>query len=162
MILASILGTLTGGLTSILPGVLSYLQRRDELKHESQLLALKARYAQQDAQRAIDIIDARADADEGKSLRDHDATLDGGGFINTLRRSVRPVITYLFFFLFLFIKVVAVLAAMRTVGAEDWLANSLLWSDLMPIIWDDQTAAIFGAIIGFWFGSRAIEKLMRR
>jgi hypothetical protein len=42
------------------------------------------------------------------------------------------------------------------------LGDALLWNDLMPLIWDDQTSAIFGAIIGFWFGGRAIEKLMRR
>src|SRR6056300_1287413 len=120
MIVTSIIGTLAGGLTSILPGVLSYLQRRDELKHEQQILALRAKYQQADNDLQIDLINAKADANEGESLRRHDASLDGKGFINALRRSVRPVITYLFFLLFVFVKVVAVLAAMRTADGVDW------------------------------------------
>jgi hypothetical protein len=28
----------------------------------------------------------------------------------------------------------------------------------MNHVWDDETQAIFAAIISFWFGSRAIEK----
>ena len=161
MIVESVLGILSGSLTSLLPGVLKYLQRRDELRHEQQILALRSKYARQDADIQLDIINAKADAREGESLRDHDASLTEQGFIGALRRSVRPVITYLFFFLFVFVKVVATVAAYQTAGAQDWLGNAFLWSDLMPVIWDDQTAAIFGAIMGFWFGSRAIEKIMR-
>jgi hypothetical protein len=162
MIVETLLGTLTGGLTSILPGILSWLQRKDELKHEQKLAEIRYKLSSEQAKMEVDIINARADAFEGESLRRHDASLDGTGFINALRRSVRPVITYLFFFLFVFVKAVAILAALRTTGTQDWLGDALLWNDLMPLIWDDQTSAIFGAIIGFWFGGRAIEKLMRR
>lgn len=162
MIVETLLGTLAGGLTSILPGVLSWLQRKDELKHEAKLAEIRYKLASEQAQMEIGVINARADAFEGDSLRRHDSSLDGKGFINSLRRSVRPVITYLFFFLFLFVKVIAIVTAAQALSADDWLANSLAWSELLPIIWDEQTSAIFGAIIGFWFGGRAIEKLMRR
>lgn len=162
MLTATLIGTLTGGLTSILPGILSFLQRRDELKHEQQILALRAKYAQVDAQIQVDTINAKADANEGESLRRHDASLDDRGFIGALRRSVRPVITYCFFSIFVFIKVIAVVAALKSSGSTDIIGNAILWSDLMPVLWDDQTAGIFGAIMGFWFGGRAIEKLMRR
>ena len=162
MLLASIIGTLTGGLTSILPGILSFLQRRDELKHEQKILELRGKYAKQDAELQIDLINTRADANEGESLRAHDAAIDGSGFIGALRQSVRPVITYLFFFLFLFIKGVAALTAYQIAGAENTAGLAILWTDVLPVIWDDQTSAIFGAIIGFWFGGRAIEKLLKR
>lgn len=162
MIVETLLGTLAGGLTSILPGILSWLQRRDELKHEQKLAEIRYKLSSEQAKMEVDIINARADAFEGESLRRHDASLDGTGFISALRRSVRPVITYLFFFLFVFVKAVAILAALRTTGTQDWLGEALLWNDMIPLIWDDQTSAIFGAIIGFWFGGRAIEKLMRR
>jgi hypothetical protein len=162
MLIASIIGTLTGGLTSILPGVLSYFQRRDELQHEQKILELRGKYAKQDTELQIDLINTNADANEGESLRRHDANLDGNGFIGALRRSVRPVITYLFFILYVFIKVVAVITAYQTAGAENTAGLAVLWSDILPVIWTEQDAAIFGAIIGFWFGGRAIEKLMRR
>jgi len=162
MLLASLIGTLSGSLVSILPGILSFLQKREELRYEAKLFELRAKYQQVATQAEIDLINARADAVEGDSLRRHDASLTEPGFIGALRRSVRPVITYLFFFLFVFVKVVALVAAYQASGEQDWVGNSILWTDLLPIIWDEQTSAIFGAIIGFWFGSRTIEKLMRR
>ena len=162
MLLASLIGTLSGSLVSILPGILSFLQKREELRYEAKLFELRAKYQQVATQAEIDLINARADAVEGDSLRRHDASLTEPGFIGALRRSVRPVITFLFFFLFVFVKVVALVAAYQASGEQDWVGNSILWTDLLPIIWDEQTSAIFGAIIGFWFGSRTIEKLMRR
>lgn len=162
MIISAIIGTLTGGLTSILPGILSFFQRRDELRHEAKLLELRGKYAEKENKQQIDLINVKADANEGESLRRHDAALDGSGFIAALRRSVRPIITYLFFFLYLFIKSVAVITAYQVAGAENTASLAILWNDILPIIWTEQDAAIFGAIIGFWFGGRAIEKLLIR
>ena len=31
-------------------------------------------------------------------------------------------------------------------------------SESLNVLWDDDTKAIFAAIISFWFGSRAIDK----
>ena len=31
---------------------------------------------------------------------------------------------------------------------------------MLSAVWDEWTMAIFGAIMGFWFGSRGIEKWM--
>ena len=156
MVIEAILGTLTGGLTSIIPGVISWMKRKDELNHAQAMAKINLQLATQQANIEMDVIDARADANEGESLRRHDSDLDGDGFIDALRRSVRPIITYLFFFLFVFVKVVALISAINVTDAE-----TILWSDLMSIVWDSQTSAIFGAIMGFWFGGRAIEKLMK-
>jgi hypothetical protein len=32
---------------------------------------------------------------------------------------------------------------------------------MLQAIWDIETMAIFGSIMGFWFGSRAIEKFRK-
>jgi len=78
--------------------------------------------------------------------------MDAGGFINALRGSVRPVITYVFFGLFVAIKVTAIVALM---GAGNDLGRSL------SLIWDDATSGLFAAIISFWFGGRAVSKYMK-
>lgn len=164
MITAALLGTLTGGLTSIIPGILGFFQRRDELKHERSMAQIQAALAKQKGQIEIDTINARADANEGESLRKHDASLPSDGFMGALQRSVRPVITYLFFFTFIAVKGVVLWAAVQNQVASngDWLNSAIFWSDIMPVVWDDQTAAIFGAIMGFWFGGRTIDKLLSR
>lgn len=163
MVLTSaILGTLVGGITSLIPGILEWLNRRENFKHEQTMLSLRSKYAQIATEQQIALVNATADANEGESLRRHDASIDSVGFAAALRASVRPVITYAFFALFVFIKAIAVWTFVQSSGGGDWLGNALAWNEIMPIIWDDNTAGIFGAIMGFWFGGRTIEKLRER
>jgi hypothetical protein len=80
----------------------------------------------------------------------HDISMQNDtGPMSWLRKSVRPVITYLFFTLFAAVKVAALNQAMS--AGSDFNAAIIL-------VWDPETQAIFAAIISFWFGSRAIEK----
>lgn len=37
------------------------------------------------------------------------------------------------------------------------IRNGLEIADLIKIVWDENTQAIFGAIMGFWFGNRAVR-----
>ena len=143
----------------MLPGVLNFFLRKEELKNAATMAEIDIKVMELRAKQEMDIIDVRADAAEGDSLRRHDSNLDGKGFIGALRASVRPIITYLFFFLFVAVKLIAVWAFVNTSGNGDWLADSIAWTDIYPIIWDVNTHGIFGAIMGFWFGSRTIEKL---
>jgi hypothetical protein len=54
--------------------------------------------------------------------------------INALRGSVRPVITYCFFALFVAIKVTALLALLDT-GHEIGRALSLIWDNHVILVW---------------------------
>ena len=36
------------------------------------------------------------------------------------------------------------------------------FSEAIQLLWDEDTKAIFAAIISFWFGSRAVEKARKR
>ena len=67
---------------------------------------------------------------------------------------VVSVLSSLMFFLGLFIaiKITAIVALMNS-GND--LGRSL------SLIWDDQTAGLFAAIMSFWFGGRAISKYMK-
>lgn len=156
---SAILGTLVGGVTSILPGVIEIFNRRAELQYEIKMAEVRSNLAMAEAEHKIKVVQAYADAFEGKSLRDHDSSLDGKGWIGGLRASVRPVITYVFFLTFVAVKVFTIYVFIQAGGAGDWLGSALAWNELYPLIWDDSTEAMFGSVIGFWFGSRTIEKL---
>ncbi len=97
----------------------------------------------------ISELDKEAEIKETEGLYKHD-NVDAGGFINALRGSVRPIITYAFFGLFVAIKVTALLSLMNQTGMQLNMALST--------IWDDQTAGLFAAIMSFWFGNRAVSK----
>ena len=94
-----------------------------------------------------------ADHEEHKRLIEHDIAISKEtGFFAGLKKGVRPIITYCFFGFFLFYKIVLVMEAIK--AGQDL-------SSISDVIWDEQSQAIFAAIISFWFGSRAIEKIKR-
>lgn len=159
IITSAIVGTLVGGISSAIPAVIRFFEKREELRYEREMSKLRMEQARYEADHQIRVVNATADANEGESLRRHDSNIDVGGFWGALRISVRPVITYVFFLTFITFKIIAVYTFLQAGDSGDWLGNALAWSDLYPIIWDENTQAIFGAIMGFWFGSRTIEKL---
>ena len=81
----------------------------------------------------------------------HDASLNEGTsqWMKNLRASVRPVITYGFFFLLVFVDL-----------AGFWYGYymSVPFNDLLEMLWDTETQALFASIIAFHFGGRAFGK----
>lgn len=148
--LLALLSPLFGAAVNLLPSVLGMFEKAQSNKHEIELTRLKLDVAIQTAQLGIDLEEVKAAAVEGQSVRDHDSKLDGGIFINALRASIRPVVTYIFFALFIAIKIAAAYVMINT-GADI--------PTMLAAVWDDETIALFGAIMGFWFGSRTIEKM---
>jgi hypothetical protein len=144
-----LLTTILGALTGILPSILKIFDRKQELEHERQMLELRLDAAAKKVNLEIALEDFKASAREGESLRKHDSSLRGNKFIEALRASVRPVITYIFFFMFVIIKGSA---------AYVMLNNGMDIPSMLAAVWDEWTLAIFGSIMGFWFGSRAFEK----
>ena len=63
------------------------------------------------------------------------------------------MITYAFFGLFATIEITLLMEALEK-GTE--------FSEAIQLLWDEDTKAIFAAIISFWFGSRAIDKARKR
>ena len=146
-----IVSAVVGLLTSAIPSLVKILEKRQESSHEIKLMEMRIEAASKgvDIQRYIE--DSKADIEEGKSVRQHDALVAGDGWIFTLRTAVRPVLTFLFFFLFLIIKLVAVFAMLQQ-GAPV--------VEILDAVWDEYTVAIFGSIIGFWFGHRAFLHIL--
>jgi len=147
----TLLGSLLGFGTSFLPEVLNFFKAGQEHKHKLQSMQLEMDMMQKRSELRVTLLDKQADIKEAEGLYKHDS-IDAGWFINGLRGSVRPVITYCFFGLFVAIKVTALIALMQS-------GNDLGTS--LNFIWDDATAGLFAAIMSFWFGNRAVSKYMK-
>ena len=145
----TLLGSLLGFGTSFLPEVLNFFKKSQENKHELQKIQLQMELMAKKSELKIQELDKEAEIKETEGLYQHD-NVDAGGFINALRGSVRPIITYAFFALFVAIKVTALLSLMNQTGVSLNMA--------LDTIWDDQTAGLFAAIMSFWFGNRAVSK----
>lgn len=150
----SLLGTLLGFGTSIVPEILGYFKQRQANQQELNMLEAKAKYADKLSELKIKELDAQADIVESQSIYSHDSNLDSGKFVNALRGSVRPIITYAFFILFATVKGVTLYTMVSQEGVD--LAAGLV------AVWDSETQAIFSAIIAFWFGNRAMSKARAR
>jgi len=136
--------------TSIVPEILGYFKQKQANEQQLKMLEAKAKYADQISKLKVEELDAEAEIAETKGLYEHDRSIDAGGFINGLRGSVRPVITYMFFLMFASVKGTMIYAMISNQNID--------WTTAVDTAWDDETAAVFSAIIAFWFGNRAMSK----
>jgi len=150
--LTALLSPLFGILGSLLPSIVRIFERKQEIKYELELTKIKIDAAERQADLNFNVEVVKADAQSRQSALDHDKSLDGGKFINALRASIRPVITYSFFFVFVAIKIAA---------AYVMLSTGQSVPAMLDAVWDAETMALFSTIIAFWFGSRMMEKQER-
>jgi hypothetical protein len=149
--MSAVLGGLVGLAGSAVPAAIEFFQKKEDRKHELamkqlEMEAAKAGHQFQAQSKALD-----ADIEEIKGLYAHDTSLSGANkLMDALRASVRPVITYVFFAFFLTVKVTGLHIAVNVQNVP--IAQALV------AIWDPNTDALFAAIVGFWFGSRAISQ----
>ena len=154
----TLLGSLMGFAGSAVPSVIDLFKEKSEQKKQLELAKLQIEAKEKGVDLDIRMMNAQADLEDRKSSREeqqrlleHDMKLgQQGGFINSLRAFVRPFITYVFFSAFIGVKVVVV---WHTVGSGGDLMQAI------EVAWDDETEALFAAVMSFWFGSRAMPKM---
>jgi len=146
----AIISTIFGILGGLLPSLIKILEMRTSYKYELELTKIRLEAAARglDMQFAIEAV--KAEANEGVSVRQHDSSIVYNDTLNTLRASIRPVLTYFFFFMFCGIKIAA---------ATLMFQNGYNGIEVLNAVWDTHTIAIFGAVMGFWFGSRSMYHL---
>ena len=145
----SLLGSLLGFGTSFLPKVFEFFQDKSDKKHELAVMEVQIRQQKELATQKLEAVNVDADIREIESL--HKSMQPSGvKFIDGLRGSVRPVITYAFFGLFVFVEVSAYLAL---------TAHGVSALDAADATFDQDTRALFAAVISFWFGGRAINRM---
>jgi len=168
-LLSTLLSFLMGGL----PKILDFLQDCQDKKHELELAQmqiqreLEMRKLGFEAQERVEHIHTQqleietksaekqslvqAQQAEMQAIYAHDTSLNEGTstWMKNLRASVRPVITYGFFFLLLFIDI--------GLFAYGW-NSGVPFTDLAEMLWDSDTQALFASIIAFHFGGRAFGK----
>tara|TARA_Y100000310_G_C20046629_1_gene518624 strand:- start:23 stop:445 length:423 start_codon:yes stop_codon:yes gene_type:complete len=138
----TLLGSLLGFGTSLVPKVIDFFQDRADKKHELEVMTRQAEI--QLDKTAID-----ANIREVETIHEHDASLDGGSFINSLRASVRPVITYMFMGLFISVEITTYVLLVKSGMAP---------GEALVASWNDQVMCMWSAILAFWFGGRQFRK----
>ena len=169
----TLLSTLISFLMGGLPKILDFLQDRQDKKHELNLAQmqiqreLEMRKLGFEAQERVEHIHTQqleietksaekqslvqAQQAEMQAIYAHDMSLNEGTstWMKNLRASVRPVITYGFFFMLVFIDI--------GLFAYGW-SRGVPFTELAEMLWDADTQALFASIIAFHFGGRAFGK----
>jgi len=146
----TLLGSLLGFGSSFLPEVLNFFKAGQEHKQKMERMKLEMELMSKRSELQLNMLDKQADIKETEGLYKHDS-IDAGGFVNALRGSVRPVITYAFFGLFVAVQVVIMVKVMDEGGD---------WASAVTLMWTPETSGLFAAIMSFWFGNRAVSKYL--
>jgi hypothetical protein len=146
----SVIGSLIGFASSTAPAITDHFRQKNSQKFELEKMKFAAELRKDGYDFELKAFEAQAADKEHERLMQHDISINQGtGFISAIQKSVRPVITYCFFGLFLAIEITLLREALN---------SGMSVADSLNVLWDEDTKAIFAAIISFWFGSRAIDK----
>jgi hypothetical protein len=149
----SLLGSVLGFGSSFLPEVLNFFKQNQAHKHDMERMQLETELLEKKSALRLEELDKTAEIEETKGLYEHDRTIDAGGVINALRGSVRPVITYFFFLMFVATEIVIMLKVLES--GNDWMMA-------VELLWTEETQGLFAAVMSFWFGSRAVSKYVNK
>jgi hypothetical protein len=147
--LSTLIGALCGFGASITPEIVGVIKdsKQHEYTMEEKRLELEA--AKENYTFQVQLNTLTTNTDELKALLAHDAALKGNAFIEFLRASVRPVVTYIFMGMFCIVK----LTFLYTM-----LTHDIKFTEAVPLLWDTDSMSIFAAVLSFWFGSRALDQ----
>ena len=148
----TLLGSLLGFGSSFLPEVLNFFKAGQEHKQKMESMKLEMELMSKRSELQLNMLDKQAGIKETEGLYKHDS-IDAGGFVNALRGSVRPVITYAFFGLFVAVQIVIMVKVMNEGGN---------WAAAVTLMWTAETSGLFAAIMSFWFGNRAVSKYLKK
>lgn len=147
----TLLASFTGFISSIIPQVLKLWQQKQDNKQELDIIDRQLEQLKIKGNQRLEEVQIQADIAQTESIYKHDSSLQGNNWVESLRASVRPIITYSFFLLFAIVKI-SILYNSITIHSQPI-------NIAIPLIWDENTQILFAAIVSFWFGNRTISKL---
>lgn len=146
----TLLASLAGFLTSAVPHLIKLLSDYADRKHALDMLEKQLQSDQWEHLKAFEKASQEKIYEESKQL--YQTYYSGIIWVDMLNATVRPVIAYGFFILYVSIKLYQLLALlpMSSIGP------------VIDMIWTMEDQAIFASIISFYYGQRAMMKLSLR
>ena len=146
----TILGSLLGFGSSMLPKLFEFIQDRADRAHELAIIDRQMEQMKLGSSLKLEEINAKADIAETKAIYKHDASIKPATWVDNLRGSVRPIVTYLLLLTFIGIQAAGFYMLVNVEGAAVYEAIMAINSE--------NFQAMLAAVISFWFGSRAMNR----
>jgi hypothetical protein len=148
-IMITLLASIVGFISSIIPELFKITSDKHDKKHELEIMDRQIAMTNKKIDTKLESISNFADIEETNAI--YKTFYSNILFIDSLNASVRPVLAYAFFILYATVKYF-----------QFQIVNTV--SDLQVIlntIWTEDDQAIFAGIISFYFGQRAINKILK-
>jgi hypothetical protein len=136
-------------LAGMVPAILNFFTLKENNAQQLRLETLRQQGEREKIAGQVDIANTQADVRQADHIYEFASGASGNRLVDALAVFVRPYITLVFFHLFLLIE-----GALLVYGVN----SGYDLGQLAKLIWDDNTASIFAAIIGFWFGNRMMTR----
>lgn len=146
----TLLASIAGFMTSIIPELLKYFRDKQDKKHELNIMAKQMSYSRQGREYMLDEI--KISQDLAQQIAIYKTYKTGILWVDALNGTVRPVLAYSFFGLYAIVKFIQYKSIAATAIAVEY----------MDIIWSIDDQAIFASIISFYFGQRTFNKIINR
>lgn len=143
--MVTLLASLVGFLSSILPEIIKYFKDMNDKNHELEILDRQIEFSKNSMNKTLEEIHISQDIHEQASL--YSTYKSEICWVDALNASVRPILAYSFFIMYLSVKYMQY----KAISASAHLIEHL------EIIWSIDDQAIFAGIISFYFGQRTFR-----
>lgn len=157
MIAESLVSLLGGGILRLVPEAMGFFDKKNERKHELSMMdkqmamkkleaASAVQLAEVQHEAAVDtgMVQAMVEALQGQSKQ------TGIKWVDAVNSIVRPSITFALFGLYALVRVVAIVAAIKSDPTQ--------WMAILKLSWTVDDMDLLSAVIGFWFANRSLMK----
>lgn len=141
------LPTILGALAGMVPAIIQWLTLKETNAHQLAMAQEQRQAAKEGVALQVDLANAQASVRQADHIYGFASGPSGVRFVDALAVFVRPYITLVFFHVWALLEVFLFIYAVNS-GYD--------LGQLVKLLWPPETAAIFGAIIGFWFGDRML------
>lgn len=138
-----------GAITGMVPSIMQFFTLKANNAQQLAMAQLQMQAAKEGGALQIDLANAQADIRQADHIYSFAGGPSGNRFVDALAIFVRPYVTLVFFHLWVFLEVCLVIYGVNS-GYD--------LGQLVKLVWSDETAGIFGAIMGFWFGDRMMMR----
>lgn len=142
-----------GAVTGMVPAIMQFFTLKANNAQQLAMAQLQLQATREGGALQIDLANSQADIKQAEHVYGFASGPSGYRFVDALAVFVRPYVTLIFFHLWIFLEVCLVIYGINS-GYD--------LGQLVKLVWSDETAGIFGAIMGFWFGDRMMVRGQQR
>jgi hypothetical protein len=151
--LLAALPAILGALAGMVPAIISFFTLRENNAQQLKLETLRQQGEREKIAGQVDIANTQADVRQADRIYDFGNGASGIRWVDALAIFIRPYVTLVFFHLWVLMEAGLFIYAVN---------NGYDLGQVVKLLWPDETQAMFGAIIGFWFGDRMMLRGSQR